>query len=242
MPAEGDDPLGAQSARGQYAAQADRAVADHGDRGTGPHPGGQRRVVPGRHHVGQRQQRGQQPGVTGGVLGQLDQGAVGERHPDRLALAAVGAGAAPEAAVRAGGLQTLAAERADAVGPDEGRHHQVAGPEPAHLGADRLDHAQELVPDPLTGLPFGDAPVGPQVAAADAGQHGAHDGVAGLADDRVGNLLDAYVVGSLDNGGAHGISSLGTKVAAYDHPPAHVIPDRRIPIAGARHPAAHPSG
>jgi hypothetical protein len=55
-----------------------------------------------------------------------DQGAVGERDPDGLGLAAADAVGVPEPAVPAGGLQAFAAVVAGAVGPGERRDDQVA--------------------------------------------------------------------------------------------------------------------
>ena len=119
-------------------------------------------------HVGQGQQGRQQRGVL--ADGQLDQGAVGVRHADGLALAAVDAVAAPEAAVPAGGLQALAAEVAGAVGPDERRDDEVAALEarrPRRRRPRRRRGTRGPMRGPAARRPAGR--VGPQVAAADAG-------------------------------------------------------------------------
>ena len=60
-------------------------------------------MMPGAHHVGQRQQVGQQGGVGSGF--DPDQGAVGEGYPDLVGLRAadrdaVPVGCAPEGALR----------------------------------------------------------------------------------------------------------------------------------------------
>jgi hypothetical protein len=56
---ECDDALRAEPPGGQYGAQADRAVPNDRYRVTLLHPGADCRVVPGGHHIGQREQRPQ---------------------------------------------------------------------------------------------------------------------------------------------------------------------------------------
>ena len=80
-------------------------------------------MLAGAHDVGQREQRRDQRVVR--HLGGGDEGAVGERDADALALTAVDRAAvavlgAPEAAVRAGGLDAGPAVRAGAVGDMNG--------------------------------------------------------------------------------------------------------------------------
>jgi len=60
VPAKQDDLLRAEPLRRDHPAQADRAVADDRGRLTRANLGRDRRVVAGAHHVGERQQRGQQ--------------------------------------------------------------------------------------------------------------------------------------------------------------------------------------
>ena len=57
MTAEDDDPLGAEPAGGDHAAQADGAVADNSDGLASADLGGQGRVMAGAHHVGKREKR-----------------------------------------------------------------------------------------------------------------------------------------------------------------------------------------
>jgi hypothetical protein len=117
--------------------------------------------------------------------------------------AAVDPVAGPQTAVLAGGLQALAAEVARAVGPDERRHDHVAPGEPADLGADVLDDAEELVADAVAVLDGGLGAVGPQIAAADAcAQHPDHR-VGRLLDHRAGDLADPYVSGAVDQSRSH---------------------------------------
>ena len=125
--AQDDDLLGAEALGGDHAAQADRAVADDGDRlARARRRAATRGVVAGAHHVGEREQRRHQRVVLADR--QRDERAVGQRDAHRLALAAVDAVAAPEAAVDAGGVQPLVAEVAGAVGEGERRDDEVAAP------------------------------------------------------------------------------------------------------------------
>ena len=189
--AEDDHALGPQPPGGQHGAEPDGAVADHDDGPARPHARGERAVVPGPHDVGEGRE-GAREAVVGevGVLGHRDQGPVGERRAHGLALAAV-VPAAPVAPGPARGLQPGAAVVAGAVREGEGRDHPLAGAQRAHLGADLLHDAHELVPG--AGRPGAVdlelAAVGPQVAAADACVGHPHEGVGGLADRRVGDVL-----------------------------------------------------
>jgi hypothetical protein len=66
-----------------------------------------------------------------------------------------------------------------------------------------LDHADELVADG-TRLERRLPAVLPEVAAADARQNHAHDGVGGLDDDRVGAVRDLDRSRSFDDRRTHG--------------------------------------
>ena len=188
----------------------------------GSDPGRHRAVVAGAEHVGQGQQRRQQRGVL--ADGQLHQRALRLRHPHGLALAAVHAVRAPEAAVPAGGLQALGAEVAGVVRPHERRDHDVTGLQPGHLRADVLDDAEELVADAVALLGGRHRPVGPQVAAADARAQHAHDGVGGLPQHRVGHVLDPHVTGTVDQGCSHEFAFL---LRHPEIPKAARVRDRR---------------
>ena len=89
-----DDLLGPEPLRRDDAAEADRAVADHGDRAAGANPGGDRRMVTGAHHVRKGEQRGHQRIVFADT--QRVQGAVGLRDAQRLGLRAAGLAAVPK--------------------------------------------------------------------------------------------------------------------------------------------------
>jgi hypothetical protein len=99
--------------------QADGTVADHGDPGAAADSADHGRVVAGPVDVGQRQQGRDQGRVRRDR--QLDQGAVGERDPDRVGLDALQRLLVPEVGPRmgAGGLQPFPAELAAAVGDGE---------------------------------------------------------------------------------------------------------------------------
>ena len=181
--AERDDPLGAQALCRQDARQADRAVADHRDDAPAPHLRADRRVMAGRHDVGERQQRGEHlVGVAGAA--DADERAVRQRHPHRFALAAVDALGCPEPTVGARGRDAVEAVRAGPVAEGEGSDDEVAFRDGADLGADVLDDADELVPD-RAGCERGVAAVVPEVRPADAGEHDADDRVGRVGEPRV---------------------------------------------------------
>ena len=57
MPAQCDDPLGAQPLGRQHGGEPDRAITDDGYHRPFSHAGADRGMVPGRHHVGEGEQR-----------------------------------------------------------------------------------------------------------------------------------------------------------------------------------------
>ena len=172
---------------------------DHGDRVALLDPGADGGVVAGRHDVGEREQRGHRlVGVA--VARDRDQRAVGKRHPHRLALAAV-AVHREEAAVahalvmpwrQCGQVPSLKANGAMTKSPWRC----------ADLGADVLDHADELVADRAR-LERRLAAVVPEVRAADAGQHHADDGIGGLDDGGVRPVADGDLVRGFEKCCAH---------------------------------------
>jgi hypothetical protein len=158
-------------------------------------------VVAGAEHVGQREQRRDECGVLGDR--QLDQGAVGQRDTHGLALGAVDVAGGPEPAADARGVQALAAVLAGPVGVGERRDDQVALLHDGHVGAGVLDHAEELVPHSCRPIRSGHGVVRVQVAAADAGPHHADQGVGGLLDDRIRDVLDTDVAGCVHERCSH---------------------------------------
>ena len=71
-----------------------------------------------------------------------------------------------------------------------------------HVGADVLDHADELVAD-RPGLERGVAAVVPEIRSADARQHDAHDRVGGLSDRGVRPVAGRDVAGFVEDRSAH---------------------------------------
>jgi len=105
--------------------------------------------------------------------------------------------------VDAGGLVARAADLAGVVGGEEGPHHELAG-------LDRADPAAHLLDDPGVLMPHGpgavqplDAPIGPQVRAADAGRRQPDDGVGRLQDLWLGAVLYSDVTRGMHDGYAH---------------------------------------
>ena len=159
-------------------------------------------MVPGRQHVAQRQQQ------------------VRRRRPAARAAPRPGcrprAGpAAPRPAPRRGpGSPNTPPSTQDVVSPDRQYSHvpsdQVKGEitrSPGRTvrtsGADVGDHAEELVADPLAGLPLPVPPVRPEVGAAQGGRHDPDHRVGGQLHLGVGHVLDPDVAGPLEHSGAH---------------------------------------
>jgi hypothetical protein len=97
--AEQDDPLGAEPFRGDHAAETDGAVADDGDPLPRPDLGRDGGVVPGAHHVSEREQRRHERVVLADR--ERNERAVCLRDAYRLALAAIDVAPAVAAAVQA---------------------------------------------------------------------------------------------------------------------------------------------
>ena len=199
--AQGDDPLGAEAVRGEDGGEADGAVTDDGDRAARLDAGADGGVVPGRHHVGQGQQRPQH-GVGVAGAGDRDEGAVGERDADGFALAAVDGAVAEVAAGDAADRRAVQAVRAGAVAVDERGDHQVADGDGGDVAADVFDDADELVADRADGV-VGLAAVVPEVRPAHAAQHDPHDGVGRLLDDRIRSGPDRDRPGPVEDGCTH---------------------------------------
>jgi hypothetical protein len=118
---EHSDPLCAEAARGDDAAKAYGAVADHSDNLARTHSGRARSVVTGAHDVGKRQQRRHQSVIS--TNRKRDQRAVGKGDAHGFALAAIELSATPPSAVQTRRLQSLSAELARAVGSSERGEH-----------------------------------------------------------------------------------------------------------------------
>lgn len=140
-------------------------------------------------------------GLVLGALGQLQAVEVGERHPQILGLpTSVGAhrdvavGAAREARVD-GQAETGHARQAvlaEAAGHVEGHHHPVTLADRDHARPSFHDDPHVLVPEHRPGLDVGPAFIHVQVRPADRGRRDLHQGVGGLLDPRIGDVLDGY--------------------------------------------------
>src|SRR3954447_24496666 len=132
-----------------------------------------------------------------------DEGAVGERDAGQFRLGADGPHQHP---VHAVGLVPGLADLAAVVGGPEGPDDEVADLDGADLGADLLDDANVLVTHDLVRDRLC-APVGPQVAAADAGRREADDRVCRRDDLGVLAVLDPDVTGSVHDDLTHWMCS-----------------------------------
>jgi hypothetical protein len=207
VPAHQDDAFGPEPPGGQHGRQPDRSVVDHRDGGVRRHASHVHGVVPGQEHVRQCEQR-----VEHGLVGVLerraglDEGAVGLGDTYGLGLGAAHAAGPEEVSVDAGGLHSLAAVHARVVLDAERADHEVPGTHRGDVGADLLDHAQELVPH-RAGLP-GVVVVAVQVRSAHARAHHAHDRVARILQDGVGHLVHPHITCAVQERREHRRSSL----------------------------------
>ena len=135
---------------GDHTAQPDRAVADDGDGLAGADLRGERCVVAGTHHVGEREQRRHQRVVRADR--KHDQRAVRLRDAHSFSLAAVDVAEAVSAAVQTLALQPFPTEDAAAVRPKEGGDDEIAGLDRCDVGADGVDDADELVSHPAAAV------------------------------------------------------------------------------------------
>jgi len=161
-------------------------------------------VVTGAHDVGEGQQVRDQGVVDGS--GHDREGAVGERDPHALPLAAVGEVSAAVVRSPPGAPEARRRVAADAVhalpaAHVERRDDEVADLDLRQAGADLLDDSDELVPDPSSRVRH--SAVAPEVRSAHARRDDAHDGVVVFAQHRVGHLLEADVLLALDESRTH---------------------------------------
>jgi len=158
-------------------------IPDDGSHAPRLHARAHRRVVPRAHHVGQGQQRAQDvirvPGTGDG-----DQGAIRQGDAHGLALSAVNLAVPESPTVDALGGDASATVRAGAIAVGKRGDHEIAPGDAPDLGANLLDDADKLVADGTLRV-RGLATVVPEVRAADAPQHDAHDGVRWCRDDGV---------------------------------------------------------
>jgi hypothetical protein len=135
------------------------------------------------------------------------QRAIGERHADGLALAAVPVHR-EESAIGTGTRDPVTAVGAGAVAESKGRDDEVALGDALHLGTDIFHHADELMAD-RSWLELGLAAVVPEVRTADTGERDADHGVGRLRDGRVGSILDFYRAWSFKESCAHPVPPVG---------------------------------
>ena len=96
MPAQGDDPLGAEPARRQHRGEPDGAITDDGHHRPLSNARADRGVMPGGHHVGEGEQ-GLEDLIGMALARHGYQSAAGKRHADRFPLTAVDAPVAKDA-------------------------------------------------------------------------------------------------------------------------------------------------
>src|SRR5439155_141747 len=167
MAAHDDELLGAETRRGDHAAQANGAVADDGDGLAGADLRGDGRVVACAHHVREGEERWHQRVVL--LDRKDDERPIRLWGAHRLGLRTVDLVCAEEPAVDARRLQSLVAELARSVRERERHHDEITDFQGADVGADRVDDADRLVAHHAAGLAVLQRSVGPEVAAADAG-------------------------------------------------------------------------
>ena len=100
----------------------------------------------------------------------------------------------------------------------------------AHVGADVLDDADELVAHPAAGLGRLQSIVRPEIAAADAGAGDADEGVGRLLDGGVGDVLDPNVAGAEHDCCSH-VAHSSTDASRLTVP---VVPGTGRPSLGER--------
>jgi hypothetical protein len=139
---DGDDVAGAEQARAHDGGQPDRAGPDYGHDIAGLDTAVEDAdLVAGGQDVGHHQEL-----LVGHAVGHGVGRQVGERHADVLGLGSVDLVAEdPAAAAQALPVPALAAEPACPARGDAGDEHPVAGPDPLHAAADRLDRPDGLV-------------------------------------------------------------------------------------------------
>jgi hypothetical protein len=144
MTTEEDDLRGSEALGGDHPAQPDCAVAHDSHALSRRDLCRQSGMVPGAHHVCQREQRRHQGVVC--TDRQNDECSVGPRNTHRLALSSVDIAKAVSASVKAGAVQSASAEHTGAGRPKERRNDEVARLDRADIVADGLDDADELMP------------------------------------------------------------------------------------------------
>ena len=189
-------------------AQADRAIAEHDGRIPRLHLGAGRGMIAGRHHIGQRQQRGEHLIGEGlGIAGNYDQSAFGFRNTQVFGLTSHTVLIAEIAAMRAAGFETGLAHRAFAAAVWERNDHKIARLDDGDILPDRFDDADGLMAS-LAVDGFATIAVEPQIGAAHAGAHHADNRLAAVNDARLRTLLAGHLLDALINRRFHGFPPL----------------------------------
>jgi hypothetical protein len=212
VPAHRDDALGAELLGGQHAEQADRTIAHHGNRLARTRVRGDGAEPAGAEYVGQGQEARDE--IVARHVSGRHQGPVGEWHAHQLGLGALRADADP---LHAGALIARPADLAGVVGSEEGADHELAGFDRGDLRADLRDEADVLVTHRGWAVHLVEAPVRPQVRAADAGRGQPDDRVRRLQDLWIGTLLHPNVTRGVHHDTTHG-SLLRSCLDSYPHP------------------------
>ena len=198
MAAHGNDAGGAHQLGGQHSAQADRTVAEHDCGVSRLDFGGSSRMVTGRHHVREGEQRCEHfVGEALRVARNNHQRAIGLGNAQVFCLAAQSL-VSEISAVGAAGFETGLAYRALAAAERERYDHEIARLGHGHVVADLLDHADGL----MSGLSVGflaAVAVEPQVGSAHACAYHADDGISPIDDGRFGMLFACHLLDSLED-------------------------------------------
>ena len=197
-----DHPRRADRARCLHGAQPHRSEAQHRDRVAGAQAAFDDRVVAGAHHVsGKQRHLVAHPGrhLAQHELRVRHERQLGLRSRKRAKRRAVAKGARFIALVK----QSAAAEEAAPAGGLKAAQNPVAGRQLAHVGAGLDDCADVLVPDREAGFDLHAAVKNVQVRAAHAAGLDAHDRIARMRENGLGDFLHQHLAGSHERDGAH---------------------------------------
>src|SRR5271166_51392 len=108
----------------EYGTESYRTVADDSHSFSRLHSSANRRVVPGSHYIGQRQQSSQEPIIVRSLFRDPDQGAVRKRRANRFGLTAEIV-SAPETAADAAGEKPFAAKFTTSIAESKRCQHAI---------------------------------------------------------------------------------------------------------------------
>ena len=235
--AKQDDPVGAETLRCDHAAEPDGAVADDGDRLAGADLRCQRAAwwpVPitsvsvSSDGISDRRRR---PAARQACHPPAEHAPPRpDRHQRR-----------PSRIGRRGDncLQALHGRRRRFHRTRETAKRRDRPPSPSHIGADRLDDADELMPHTPAGVIVRHRLVRPQIAAADRGAGDPYKRVCRVDQPSVGNILDPDIAGSI-----HTVARIPTRLRSAEQEQATVSRARvttRLPQTLPNAPGRKPS-